>query len=50
MGFFPVAEAPTLPTQDILSWLFDAPDYDVNKPVHIITLADASCALWKHVD
>ncbi|KAK5280818.1 hypothetical protein LTR20_002260 [Exophiala xenobiotica] len=38
MVFFAAAPAPELPTKDILSWIFDAPDYDVNKPI----LLDAS--------
>ncbi|KAL6245817.1 hypothetical protein RBB50_006970 [Rhinocladiella similis] len=38
MVFFKATPAPELPTKDILSWIFDAPDYDVNKPI----LVDAS--------
>ena len=33
MAVFEATEAPTLPNKDILSWIFDAPEYDVNKPV-----------------
>ncbi|KIW11304.1 hypothetical protein PV08_10604 [Exophiala spinifera] len=38
MVFFQAQPAPELPTKDILSWIFDAPDYDVDKPI----LVDAS--------
>jgi len=33
MAVFAATPAPQLPTKDILSWIFDKPDYDVNKPV-----------------
>ncbi|KIX00982.1 uncharacterized protein Z518_10048 [Rhinocladiella mackenziei CBS 650.93] len=35
MVFFAATEAPALPNKDILSWIFDEPDYDVNKPIFI---------------
>ncbi|KAH8650009.1 AMP-binding enzyme [Xylariales sp. PMI_506] len=35
MAFFPTTPAPELPTKDLLSWIFDAPSYDVNKKIYI---------------
>ncbi|ETN43109.1 uncharacterized protein HMPREF1541_02267 [Cyphellophora europaea CBS 101466] len=35
MAFLKGPEVPPLPTKDILSWIFDEPTYDVNKPVFI---------------
>jgi hypothetical protein len=35
MAFFKAREHAPLPTTDILSWIFDNPTYDINKPVHI---------------
>jgi hypothetical protein len=33
MAFLKGPEGPPLPTEDILSWIFDKPTFDVNKPV-----------------
>lgn len=33
MNFFKGKEGPPLPTKDLLSWLFDDPNYGVNEPV-----------------
>lgn len=35
MAFFTAPPAPELPTQDILSWIFDAPSYEVDRKVSI---------------
>ncbi|KAI1625500.1 amp dependent CoA ligase [Exophiala viscosa] len=35
MALFAATPAPKLPTKDILSWIFDNPDYDVKRPILI---------------
>lgn len=49
MVFFAAAPAPELPTKDILSWIFDKPAYDVNKPVSNV-LVEAGNIVTADVD
>lgn len=37
MAFIKGSAAPPLPTKDLLSWIFDEPNFDVNKPVRTPT-------------